>query len=51
MMKICKEKLAKYTDICIMLHFIKCDLFFWNPLLCQIKFYFIIKKKKKKKKW
>jgi hypothetical protein len=33
MMEICKEKVAKYAIICIMLHFIKCDIFFLKTIL------------------
>jgi hypothetical protein len=48
MMQMCKEKVAKYAIICIMLHFIKSVFFFLKTtLLYQIQFLIFYQKQKK----
>lgn len=48
MMQICKEKVAKYAIICIILNFKKCVFFFKKPILLpkENSKYFIKNKKK-----
>jgi hypothetical protein len=48
MIQICKEKVAKYAIICIMLHFIKCDFFFKNHTYLPNKILNILLKPNKK---
>ena len=48
MMQICKEKVAKYAIMCIMLHFIKYDFFFKNHTFLPNEILNILLKPKKK---